>query len=124
MLLQCLGVCYDCLFYRSRGTALCPCYRRRAAGTAPATLFVATFSMPKESNPFLAGSLQALQENIRRAGPAATASYTLIGAILLIGGIGYGLDHRFETSPWFLLIGLLTGLIIGFYQLAKTVWKP
>ena len=106
------------------GAALYPCYWRHAAGTAPATLFVVTFSMPKESNPFLAGSLQALQENIRRAGPAATASYTLIGAIFLIGGLGYVLDHRFETSPWFLLIGLLTGLIIGFYQLAKMVWKP
>ena len=80
--------------------------------------------MPGERDPFLAGSLQALQENIRRAGPAATASYTLIGAILLLGGLGYGLDRWLETSPWLLLIGLLAGLIIGFYELAKTVWKP
>jgi len=79
--------------------------------------------MPGERDPFLARSLQSLQENIRRSGPAATASYTLIGAIVLLGGIGYALDTWRGTSPWFLLTGLLAGLIVGFYELAKTVWK-
>ena len=79
--------------------------------------------MPGERDPFLARSLQSLQENIRRSGPAATASYTLIGAIVLLGGIGYALDAWLGTSPWFLLTGLLAGLIVGFYELAKTVWK-
>ena len=65
---------------------------------------------------------RAFQENITRAGPVATASYTLIGAILLLGGIGYLVDLRQGTSPWFLLGGLLLGLIVGFYELAKTVW--
>ena len=37
----------------------------------------------------LARSLRYMQENIRRAGPAAAASYTLIGAILLLGGVGF-----------------------------------
>lgn len=69
-------------------------------------------------------SLNALQENIRRAGPAAVAGYTLIGAIILLGGIGYALDMWRGTSPWFLLSGLLLGLIVGFYELAKTVWRP
>ena len=51
------------------------------------------------------------------------ASYTLIGAILLLGGIGYALDAWLGTSPWFLLSGLLLGIIVGFYELAKTVWR-
>ena len=38
-------------------------------------------------------SLNAFQENLRRAGPAALAGYTLIGAILLFGGLGYAIDH-------------------------------
>jgi F0F1-type ATP synthase assembly protein I len=72
---------------------------------------------------FLARSLKYLQENIRRSGPAAGASYTLIGAILLLGAIGYALDRWLSTSPWFLLAGLLLGLIVGFYELARTVWR-
>jgi len=72
---------------------------------------------------FLARSLKYLQENIRRSGPAAGASYTLIGAILLLGGFGYALDRWLSTSPWFLLAGLLLGIIVGFYELAKTVWR-
>jgi F0F1-type ATP synthase assembly protein I len=72
---------------------------------------------------FLERSTRSLQENAERAGPAAGASYTLIGAILLLGGIGYALDAWRGTSPWFLLAGLLLGLVIGFWELAKTVWR-
>ena len=79
--------------------------------------------MPDERDQFLARSLQYLQENIRRSGPAAAAGYTLIGAILLLGGIGYLLDLWRGTSPWFLLTGLMLGMIVGFYELAKIIWK-
>jgi F0F1-type ATP synthase assembly protein I len=79
--------------------------------------------MPKKNREqLLARSAKSLQENAERAGPAAGASYTLIGAIILLGGIGYALDKWRGTSPWFLLGGLALGLIIGFYELAKTVW--
>ena len=71
---------------------------------------------------FLLRAAKALQDNVTRAGPVAAASYTLIGAILLLGGIGYALDRWRGTSPWFLLGGLLLGLVVGFYELAKTVW--
>jgi len=64
-----------------------------------------------------------LQENIRKSGPAAAAGYTLIGAILLLGAIGYLIDQWRGSSPWFLLGGLLLGIVVGFYELAKTVWK-
>ena len=68
--------------------------------------------------------MQYLQENVQRAGPAAGASYTLIGAIILLGGIGYAIDAWRGTGPWGLLVGLLLGVIVGFYELAKTVWRP
>jgi F0F1-type ATP synthase assembly protein I len=73
--------------------------------------------------PVPTGSLKALQSAISRSGPAATVSYTLIGAILLLGGIGYALDEWRGTSPWGLFGGLVLGLIVGFYELAKTLWK-
>lgn len=72
---------------------------------------------------FLARSLKYLQENLRRSGPAAAAGYTLIGAIILLGGIGYALDQWLGTSPWLVLTGLLLGVVVGFYELAKVVWR-
>jgi F0F1-type ATP synthase assembly protein I len=71
---------------------------------------------------FLERAAKAFQENLTRAGPVALASYTLIGAIILLGGIGYAVDRWQGTSPWFLLAGLLLGLVVGFYELAKAVW--
>ena len=76
-----------------------------------------------EQGPFLARSLQFLQENLRRSGPAVVAGYTLMAAIGLLGGIGYALDAWRGTSPWFLLAGLLLGLIVGFFELAKIVFR-
>jgi F0F1-type ATP synthase assembly protein I len=71
---------------------------------------------------FIARSAKSLQENAERAGPAAGAGYTLIGAILLLGGIGYAVDYWRGSSPWGLLAGLLLGVVVGMYELAKTVF--
>jgi F0F1-type ATP synthase assembly protein I len=78
-----------------------------------------------EQQPFDPGrSFRYLQENLRRSGPAVVAGYTLIGAIALGGGLGYAVDAWRGTSPWGLLIGLLLGVGVGFYELAKTVFWP
>ncbi len=82
--------------------------------------------MPREDRDerfFFQRSAKQLQENAERAGPAASASYTLIGAIILLGGLGYAVDRWRGTSPWFLLGGLLLGIVVGFYELAKIVWR-
>ena len=70
----------------------------------------------------LSRSLGRFQESVRKSGPAASASYSLIGAILLFGGLGYAVDVWRGSAPWGLVIGLLLGLVVGFYGLAKTVW--
>jgi F0F1-type ATP synthase assembly protein I len=78
-----------------------------------------------EQQPFDPGrSFRVLQENLRRSGPAAAAGYTLIGSIALLGGLGYAVDAWRGTAPWGLLVGLLLGVAIGFYELAKTVFRP
>ena len=77
---------------------------------------------PDDGGLSLEKAAKAFQENVTRSGPVAAASYTLIGAIILLGGIGYALDRWRGTTPWFLLGGLLLGLIVGFYELAKAVW--
>ena len=72
----------------------------------------------------LARSLKFLQENLRRAGPAAAAGYMLMAAIGLFGGLGYALDAWLGTSkPWFLMAGLFLGVVVGFFELARIVFR-
>ena len=79
--------------------------------------------MAKIKRPFsFARSAKSLQDNVQRAGPAASASYTLIGAILLLGAVGYAVDVWRGTGPWGLLVGLILGVVVGFYELVKTIW--
>ena len=66
---------------------------------------------------------KSLQENASRAGTAASVSYTLIGAIVLLGGLGYGFDVWRGTSPWGAFVGLMLGVVVGFYELVKTMWR-
>ena len=66
---------------------------------------------------------RSLQENASRSGPAAAVSYTLIGAIILCGGLGYGFDVWRGTSPWGVFVGLMVGIVVGFYELIKTSWR-
>jgi len=71
----------------------------------------------------IARTTKSFQENAERSGPAAGASYTLIGAILLLGGIGYAVDSWRGAGHGFLLTGLILGVIVGFVDLARVVWK-
>ena len=77
-----------------------------------------------ESGNFVERSAKKFQENVARSAPVAVASYTLIGAIIFLGFIGYAIEQWRGTSPWFFLGGLLEGMLVGFYELAKVLWKP
>jgi F0F1-type ATP synthase assembly protein I len=89
-----------------------------------ALVVAAGHAMPSDNQRrFLRRSLEGFQVNLERAGTAASASYALIGAILVLGGIGYGLDQWLDTAPWCLFGGLTLGIVVGFYQLAMVVWR-
>ena len=62
-------------------------------------------SYPSDQGP----ANKALQENLDRNEPRILASYALVGALLLLGGVGYAIDLWAATSPWFLLVGLCGG---------------
>jgi F0F1-type ATP synthase assembly protein I len=64
-----------------------------------------------------------LQASFQRAGTVAGASYSLIGAIVLLGGLGYVGDEWLGTGPWLLLGGLMLGIVVGFYELARVIWR-
>ena len=67
------------------------------------------------------GANEQLQENLQRSEPRILASYALVGSILLLGAIGYGVDRWARTSPWLLLVGLAAGIIFGFYNLVSSL---
>ena len=78
--------------------------------------------MKSDQNNSWSNSFRYMQKILRESGPAAAASYSLIGAILLLGGLGYFLDKYLNTRPWLLLVGLFLGLAVGFYGLIKVIF--
>jgi F0F1-type ATP synthase assembly protein I len=61
-----------------------------------------------------------VRNTVESVGPAAAAAYTLVGAVLGLGGLGYAIDGWRGTSPWFLVGGLFLGMTVGFYELVKS----
>jgi F0F1-type ATP synthase assembly protein I len=68
-----------------------------------------------------ASANRALQDNLDRNEPRIVASYALIGAILVLGSIGFAIDRWAGTSPWLLLVGLAAGILLGLVQLLRSV---
>ena len=54
---------------------------------------------------------------------AIGASYSILGALALFGFGGYWLDRYRESENFWLIIGLLLGVIVGMYELAKYILK-
>ncbi|HET7696507.1 MAG TPA: AtpZ/AtpI family protein [Vicinamibacterales bacterium] len=78
----------------------------------------------KKGRPYsLHDTAKSLQENATRSASVAGASYTLIGAIIVLGGLGYGFDVWRGTGPWGAFVGLMLGIVVGFYELIKMTWK-
>lgn len=75
-----------------------------------------------DREPSVLRALRALQSGVQQAVPAAAAGYTLIGAIVFMGALGYAFDRWQGTSPTGLVIGLLSGVVAGLYLLAKELW--
>ena len=68
-------------------------------------------------------NFKSFQNIVKQSGPAAAASYGLIASILIFTYFGWMIDRRIDSSPFAILIGMLLGLIIGFYHLFKVVGK-
>jgi len=80
-------------------------------------------AMPKRqvSNRFIAGANKSMEEILTRNERSIFASYRLVGAILFFGAAGYLLDRWLLTTPWLLIVGLLTGIAVGFLGLLRVV---
>ncbi len=58
-------------------------------------------------------------ESTRKSGLAYGAVISLVGAILVFLAIGWGVDKYFQTAPWGIVIGILVGAVLGFYQFIR-----
>ena len=54
---------------------------------------------------------------------AIGASYSILGALALFGIGGYWLDRYKGNENFWLIIGLLLGVVVGMYELAKYILK-
>ena len=54
---------------------------------------------------------------------AIGASYSVLGALAFFGFGGYWLDRYRENENFWLIIGLLLGVVVGMYELAKYILK-
>ena len=49
---------------------------------------------------------------------AMSAAYTLLGSVLVLGGIGYYFSNKYSNMLWFISLSMV-GVIIGMYELYK-----
>ena len=68
-------------------------------------------------------NFKSFQNIVKQSGPAAAASYGLIASILIFTYFGWIIDRKIDSSPFAILIGMLLGMIIGFYHLIKVAGK-
>ena len=54
---------------------------------------------------------------------AIGVSYSLLGALALFGFGGYWLDRYRGNENFWLIIGLLFGVIVGLYELSKLIFN-
>ena len=71
--------------------------------------------------PFLAAVNESLQGNASRNEPMIFASYCLIGATLVFGGLA---DRWLATSRWLTLLGLLVGIALGLFGVFTVARSP
>jgi len=63
--------------------------------------------------------LNYFQKILIKAAPVMSAVYSLFLVTIILSYLGYYLDKKLETFPIIFLLGLISGLFLGFYQLIK-----
>lgn len=67
--------------------------------------------------------LRGFGPRLKASGPAADAGWTLSGSVIACLLIGYMLGEYFNANPAATIIGLFLGIVVGFYNLAKVMWR-
>ena len=67
--------------------------------------------------------LRGFGDKLKPSGPAADAGWTLSGSVIVCLLMGYALGEYFDANPAATIIGLFIGIVVGFYNLAKIMWR-
>ncbi|HEY8228192.1 MAG TPA: AtpZ/AtpI family protein [Pyrinomonadaceae bacterium] len=59
------------------------------------------------------------QEANRKSGLAYAAGFTLFASVAGFTLIGWLVDKWFQTTPWFLVLGIVLGSACGLYQFVR-----
>lgn len=60
-------------------------------------------------------------EQLRKIAPYLNLGTVFVACMLIGIGLGYWLDEKLGSRPWFLLVGAFLGMASGFYHFIKTV---
>jgi F0F1-type ATP synthase assembly protein I len=60
---------------------------------------------------------------MRTIGPYMDIGWTFVIAVGGGAWIGYKADTHFGTKPWFLLLGAVLGMVVGFYRFLSVVLR-
>ena len=55
----------------------------------------------------------------RKSGIAYAAAIALFSCVITLCGAGWLLDRWLGTKPWLLVVGIVLGAIVGFYQFVR-----
>jgi F0F1-type ATP synthase assembly protein I len=67
--------------------------------------------------------LRGLGSRLKPSGPAADAGWTLSGSVIACLLMGYMIGEYFGKNPAATIVGLFLGIVVGFYNLAKVMWR-
>ena len=56
------------------------------------------------------------EETNRKSGIAYAAALTLFVSVATMCGVGWLLDRWLGTRPWLMVVGLILGAVVGFYE--------
>ena len=76
-----------------------------------------------KNDDFIRKALNEFQRILKKSAPAASASYSLIGSLIIFSMGGYFLDNYLSSFPTFMILGIALGLVVGFYGLYKFINK-
>ena len=71
--------------------------------------------------PYLMSSApkESAADTIRRTGMAWSLGIAFFSAVVFMLILGWGADLLFGTSPWGVVVGIVAGSLIGFFQLFR-----
>lgn len=55
-------------------------------------------------------------EAVRKSGLAYSAGITLFASVAVLLLLGWGADRLLGTSPWGIVLGIILGAVVGFFQ--------